>query len=52
MRIRTYRDAAHSHHVDLVGGGDHPWSVDLIAEAVSLFLIVGFACAVIAVCIG
>jgi hypothetical protein len=44
MRVRTYRDENGSRNIDLVGGGqDHPWSVDLVLEAVSCFLVGGFA---------
>lgn len=50
MRIQTYRDDTRSRHFDLVGGGDSPWSVDLVVEAVSCILLGGFACALLAVC--
>jgi len=51
MRFQTYPDESHSRHFDLVGGGDNPWSIDLVVEAVSCMLLGGFACAFVAVCI-
>jgi hypothetical protein len=50
MRIRTYQDTSHSRHVDLVGSGNDPWSVDLIVEAVSFVLLGGFGLALFALC--
>jgi len=50
MRSKTYRDESGFRNFDLVGGGaDHPWSVDLVLEAVSCFLVGGFAFALVAV---
>ncbi len=48
MRLRTYRDESHSRHFDLIGGGNHPWSIDLVSVAASVILVVGFACALVA----
>jgi hypothetical protein len=48
MRVQTYRDDSRSRHFDLTGGGGHPWSIDLVAATASGILLVGFACAVIA----
>jgi len=48
MRLHSYRDESHSRHFDLIGGGSHPWSVDLVSVAASSMLVVGFACALIA----
>ena len=48
MRVQTYRDESHS---DLTGGGGHPWSIDLVAATASCVLLVGFACALVAVCV-
>jgi hypothetical protein len=48
MRLRTYRDETRSGHVDLIGGGDHPWSVDLVAITASGILVLGFGCALAA----
>lgn len=50
MRIKTFRDESRSRHFDLVGGGEHPWSVDLVVEAFSFMLLGGFAFALVAVC--
>jgi len=49
MRIQTYRDKCRSRHFDLVGRGDDPWSIDLVVEGVSFFLVSGFICALAAV---
>jgi hypothetical protein len=35
MRLQTYRDGSRSRQFDLVGGGNDPWSVDLVVEAAS-----------------
>ena len=52
MRVQTYRDESRStRHFDLTGGGGHPWSIDLGAAAASCVLLVGFACALVAVCV-
>jgi hypothetical protein len=48
MRLQTYRDESHSRHFDLVGGGGNPWSIDLVAATASGMLVVGFACALVA----
>jgi uncharacterized membrane protein len=45
MRIRTYRDQTFSRHFDLICGGEHPTSIDLVSVTVSGMLVVGFACA-------
>lgn len=45
MRIRAYRDQARSGHLDITGGRDHPWTVDLVAVAAAAILLVGFAAA-------
>ena len=31
MRLHSYRDESHSRHFDLIGGGGHPWSIDLVS---------------------
>src|SRR5260370_330072 len=46
MHLHTYRDESRSRHFDLIGG--HHWSVDLVAATASGILVVGFACAVVA----
>jgi hypothetical protein len=48
MRLRTYRDESLSRHFDLIGGGDHPWSIDLVSVTASGVLVMGFTCALIA----
>ena len=45
MRLQTYRDESHSRHFDLVYGGEHPRSIDLVSAAALGILVVGFACA-------
>jgi hypothetical protein len=51
MRLQTYRDESRSRHFDLTGGRGHPWSIDLVAATASSILLVGFACALVAVCV-
>jgi molybdopterin/thiamine biosynthesis adenylyltransferase len=51
MRVLTYRDESRSRHLDLTGGGGHPWSNDLVAATASCILLVGFGCAVAALLI-
>jgi hypothetical protein len=49
--FKAYLDESHSRRFDLaVGGGDNPWSIDLVVEAISCFLPGGFACALVVVC--
>jgi hypothetical protein len=49
MRLQTYRDESRSRHFDLTGGrGRHPWSIDLVTVTASGILVVGFACALVA----
>jgi len=48
MRLQTYRDETRSRHLDLVGRGAHPWSIDLVAVTVAGLLVGGFACAIAA----
>jgi hypothetical protein len=31
MRLHSYRDEGHARHFDLIGGGGHPWSIDLVS---------------------
>jgi len=47
MRLHTYRDESQSRHFDLIGGGDRPWSIDLVSVTASSMLVMGFACALI-----
>lgn len=44
MRIRAYRDQAHSGHLDLTGG-DGRWTIDLVAVMAAAILLLGFAAA-------
>ena len=45
MRIRTYRDEAHSRHFDLISEGAKPWSIDLVSASLSTLLLAGFVSA-------
>jgi hypothetical protein len=45
MRFQTYRDESRSRHFDLIFGGEHPRSIDLVLVTISGMLVVGFACA-------
>jgi hypothetical protein len=49
MRLHTYRDESHSRHFDLVSGGKHPRSIDLVVVLTSILLVVGAVCALIGV---
>jgi len=48
MRLQTYRDESRSRHFDLIFGGKHPRSIDLVAATAAGILVVGFACALVA----
>jgi hypothetical protein len=48
MRIQTYRDESRSTHLDLLVGGEHPRSIDLVLTLTSGILVVGAASALIA----
>jgi hypothetical protein len=48
MHLHIYRDESHSGHVDLVGEGEHPWSIDLITVAAAAIMLVGSAAALAA----
>jgi len=45
MHLHTFRDENHSRHFDLIG---HNWSIDLVTVAAAGILVVGFACALVA----
>jgi hypothetical protein len=45
MHLHTFRDENHSRHFDLIG---RHWSIDLVAVAAAGILVVGFACALVA----
>jgi hypothetical protein len=38
MHLHTYRDESRSRHFDLIGGGNHLWTIDLVVVAVSAVL--------------
>jgi len=42
MHLHMYRDESRSGHLDLVGEGDHPWTVDLVAVTTAAVLVVSF----------
>jgi hypothetical protein len=45
MRLQTYRDESRSRHLDLICGGEHPRSIDLVLVSASGMLVAGFICA-------
>lgn len=48
MRLASYRDDDRSWHLDLVGPGGHPLSVDLVKESAASVLMVGSILSLIA----
>jgi hypothetical protein len=46
MRLQTYHGESRSRRPNLIGGGGHPWSIDLVSVTAS-----DFACALIARCV-
>jgi len=48
MHLHIYRDESRSGHVDLVGEGDHPWTIDLVAVITAAIMLVSFAAALAA----
>jgi len=48
MHLHIYRDKDRSEHFDLVGEGDHPWTIDLVTVIAAAILMVGFAGALVA----
>jgi hypothetical protein len=48
MHLHLYRDESLSGHFDLVGEGDHPWTIDLVTVTAAAILVVGFASALVA----
>jgi hypothetical protein len=48
MHLHMYRDESRSGHLDLVGEGDHPWTIDLVAVTAAAILVVGFVIALTA----
>ena len=49
MRLHTYRDESRSRHFDLISGGTHPRSIDLVVILTSILLVVSAICALFAV---
>ncbi|MGL3109396.1 hypothetical protein [Bradyrhizobium sp. BR 1432] len=47
MHLHAYRDENHSSHLDLVGGRDRPWTIDLVTVTAAAVIVVGFACALV-----
>jgi hypothetical protein len=45
MHLHTFRDEHRSRHFDLIG---HRWSIDLVTIMAAGLLVVGFACALVA----
>jgi hypothetical protein len=48
MHLHMYRDKNRSSHLDLVGEGDNPWTIDLVVVMAAAILVVGFAIALAA----
>ncbi|MBV8920416.1 hypothetical protein [Bradyrhizobium sp.] len=47
MHLRTFRDENQSGHLDLVGEGEHPWTVDLVVVTTVAVLVIGFVSALL-----
>jgi hypothetical protein len=45
MHLHTYLDQSHCRHVDLIGDGNHPRTIDLVSAIASSLLVIGFVCA-------
>ena len=48
MHLHIYRDKSRAGHIDVVGEGDHPWTIDLVFVVTAAILVVGFAGALVA----
>ena len=48
MHLHIYRDKSRAGHIDIVGEGDHPWTIDLVFVVTAAILVVGFAGALVA----
>ena len=48
MHLHVYRDESRSGHIEIVGEGDHPWTIDLVTVVTAAILVVGFAGALVA----
>jgi hypothetical protein len=48
MHLHVYRDESRSGHIEIVGEGDHPWTIDLVFVVTATVLLLGFAGALVA----
>ena len=48
MHLHIYRDETRAGHIEIVGEGDHPWTIDLVTVVTAAILVVGFAGALVA----
>lgn len=48
MHLHVYRDENRAGHIDLVMGGAHPWTIDLVSAIAAAMMLVGFAGAIAA----
>jgi len=48
MHLHIYRDESRAGHIEIVGEGDHPWTIDLVTVVTAAILVVGFAGALVA----
>ena len=48
MHLHLYRDESRSGHFDLVGEGEHPWTIDFVTVTAAAILVVGFVGALVA----
>lgn len=46
MHLHVFRDESRSGHLDIVGDGNRPWTIDLVAVIVGTMLVLGFAAAI------
>ena len=47
MHLHLHRDESCSGHLDLVGEGDHPWTIDFLTVTAAAILVVSFAGALV-----
>jgi len=45
MHLHMYRDERRSGHLDLVGEGEQPWTIDLVAVTAAVILVVSLVIA-------
>ena len=48
MHLHLHRDESRSGHFDLVGEGEHPWTIDLVTVTAAAILVVGLTGALVA----